>query len=526
MSGAGVRLGPPARTGLGLIWGAAAAVFACFTAVAAGFASPDEAWFLQVVRRVQSGETLYRDVWFGVTPLSIHLTRALASVFGTEVLVSRTVVMACLLATLWFCIRAVEGTGSTGRTPWLLFVAVFVFGIAQPGLPTPYTPLGVALFMGTFASTLAWLRSEEHGEPSVGRLVLAGSLAGLCFGAKQNVGLCAFAALLVVVLGGGAGQVRQRGRNIVAAAVSFAATASLALLPTWLEGGAEWLLFYGFLNKAAYLEAGSIPYSSFLDRVWQFVRSPRWPRYFVSGHYYSALLLAPLTFVLLFLAWASGRSSQRRTTTGVIAFSAGAILSVYPRAGSGSMLAAVPALLVGLVHGWNSIRPRLPDAFGRACVLAATVWVVGGAVLFFAGPFSDLVWGDQELSAIPHFRGVLVDREVSRELLQQAAVVSRATGGQPTFLVGPNNGFFYLTAAVTNPTPFDYPYLSILGRQGERRLIVAVQRKTIRSVFLFFGGVDQQTPIRLLNVVKREMSPVRRTDFGTLYRLRETAVAP
>lgn len=528
MSGAGTRLPSLARPGRGLLRGLAAAAFAWFTVVAAGFVSPDEAWFLQVVHRVRSGETLYRDVCFGVTPLSIQLTRALASVFGTQVLVSRTVVMGCFLATLWFCCRAVDRTGGTARTPLLLIASTIVFGTAQLGVgaPTPYTPLAVALFMGTFASALAWLRSDPAAGPAVGRLVLAGTFAGLCFGTKQNMGVCALAALLAAILTGRPRGGRARLRDITVAMASFFAASSLVLLPVWIQGGGERLLFYGFLNKEAYIEAGSVPYSSFLARVWELIKSPRWPRYFISGHSYSTFLLPPLTLALLVLAWMSGRSTQRRYTAGVMAFAVGACLSVFPRGGSSSILAATPAVLVGLVHAWDSLRSRIPVAFVRACTLAATVWVAGGLVLSVAGPVCDMVWGDLELSTIPHFRGVLVDREVRREILEQAAVISRATAGQPTFLIGPNTGFFYLTAGVTNPSPFDYPYVSILGRQGEEQVVSAIRSNRIRYVFLFFGPEDRQTPIRLLNVVRGEMSLVSREDFGALYRSRELAPSP
>ena len=51
----------------------------------------DEVWMTQVLRRVLEGETLYRDIFFGVPPLSVYATAAIGKLFGAELIVVRCV---------------------------------------------------------------------------------------------------------------------------------------------------------------------------------------------------------------------------------------------------------------------------------------------------------------------------------------------------------------------------------------------------------------------------------------------------
>ena len=83
-----MRVTTPRALAAGLCVAAIAALI-WFTIVAEGFAAPDESWFLQVVARLQSGETLYRDVYFNATPLSVYVTLGLTSIFSTELAVDR-----------------------------------------------------------------------------------------------------------------------------------------------------------------------------------------------------------------------------------------------------------------------------------------------------------------------------------------------------------------------------------------------------------------------------------------------------
>ncbi len=66
--------------------GAALTFLALVMSVVTGVDDWDEMWFLQVASRVAGGEALYRDVFFGSTPLGVWLAAPAVELFGSEVL--------------------------------------------------------------------------------------------------------------------------------------------------------------------------------------------------------------------------------------------------------------------------------------------------------------------------------------------------------------------------------------------------------------------------------------------------------
>jgi hypothetical protein len=98
-------------TGIGLF--VASVLLSIAGGFAAGLTPYDEAWFLQVVHRVTSGEVLYRDVFFGVTPLSVQMTAPAVRLFGAEILVIKAVVGLCFALSALVSNRpAARGRGS------------------------------------------------------------------------------------------------------------------------------------------------------------------------------------------------------------------------------------------------------------------------------------------------------------------------------------------------------------------------------------------------------------------------------
>ena len=55
----------------------------------------DESWFLQVLSQLSLGDILYRDVFFGITPLSVYLTYIPIRIFGVQILVVKVVMSLC-----------------------------------------------------------------------------------------------------------------------------------------------------------------------------------------------------------------------------------------------------------------------------------------------------------------------------------------------------------------------------------------------------------------------------------------------
>ena len=69
---------------IALLWLLAGLIFSGIGFVSSwtrGVNITDESWFLQVLYRVSSGGVLYRDMFFGATPLSVYLTLIPVSIF-------------------------------------------------------------------------------------------------------------------------------------------------------------------------------------------------------------------------------------------------------------------------------------------------------------------------------------------------------------------------------------------------------------------------------------------------------------
>ena len=499
-----------------LLCGLGALAFGWLSAATHEFASPDEAWFLQVVNRVESGEMLYRDVYFGVTPLSVSLTRLMASLLGAEILVSRAVVMASFFLTVIICTALARRLRLTSGTRTLLVLGLLVYGISFP-FPPPYTPLAVLFFVGSFLAAVVWCQDDRAGRGAIGKLAAAGFLGGFCFAAKQNLGIYALAALLVSVLA----KRRRSGEDVLRDAavlvLAFFAACVVALLPVWLGGGTDGLITYGFTSKGTYLELGQVSHLAPLQRLWGAIHNPKPHVGFALFHWNLVFLLPPLVFALLLAAWVRGRFPDRSIAAILTAFVIAGYLVVYPRPGSSHVIYAVPVLLVGLGYAWGALRPSIPLRLVRFAHLAAAVWLSAGLLLWGGRSAVHLLTDRYVFSTIPHFRGMLIQRDRHQALRQQAAALARAVDGRPALLVGRDACFYYLAARVKNPSAFDFPYASVFGPFGQEEVIRGIRENRIRAVFLFFDPVDRQSPVRIQNYVRERMAPVRKEEFGVLY---------
>ena len=53
-----------------------------------------------------------------------------------------------------------------------------------------------------------------------------------------------------------------------------------------------------------------------------------------------------------------------------------------------------------------------------------------------------------------------------------------------TFLLVPDAGLYYLITGMRNPTPYDYPYVTAFGRNGEAQTAAAIRRGEITKVLI------------------------------------------
>lgn len=488
----------------GLTLLAAAAAVVVLAAVGQGFATADEAWFLQVVERVRGGDLPYRDCYFNVTPLSLYLVRAFAALTGNELLTLRMVTLTSFALTAWLGSTLAGRLGLGGPARALVALGTLAFSV-QPA--TPYTPLAMVFFAGCFLASLrapaapaSWFR-------------WAGAWAGLAFAAKQNVGLLALLAV------GGSLLAVERGRGRLRAALGaiggFAGTAVFCLLPVVAQGGGPRLLQYGFVGKTTYLEVAGVPYVSALWRLGAALGDPFDLPSLGRAWYEAAFLLPPLVFVGLLVAVVKG--GDRRVDGTVVSFTLAAWAVAFPRFGSSHLGFAIPFLLVGAGHAWHRLARLLPPRLVRAAVALASLWIGVGAGARL------VVWGARigadgwAFSELPHFRAVVVRPQEVARLRDQRDTVSRLGANRPALILARNSGLFYLTASLHNPTPYDYPYRSVLGPQGEAELVARIEDRSLTRVIVFEEPPDQQSPLRVERAVRDRMREAERVGGIALF---------
>ncbi|CAA9368362.1 MAG: hypothetical protein AVDCRST_MAG68-5195 [uncultured Gemmatimonadetes bacterium] len=490
---------------------AGAAVFAVALAfsAASGFGTADESWYLRVIARTLAGDVLYRDTFLGVTPLSVFLVAPLAALFGTEILVVKAAVALCFAASVLtgcaICRRLGAGWGAT------LVFGASLFAYLLPGLTrmgAPYSPLAVALLLGCFALALRW----AAGTRAEGRvLAAAGALAGLCFMAKQNMGVYALAALVAAVVFAGPAGGRGALRRTAVVAVSFAGVVVLAAVPVVASGGLEALVDYGFTGKGTYLRAGRISFFGEVAELLRLVAAPS-PRLLLQHQF----ALPFLAFPVMLAAWIGAEPGRRKRATIVLLFAGAGFLGVFPRADATHLAIGTPFLLLGVVHGWRELRLR--GRAPRAAAAGAAAWVAILLAATLSVPARRLVSGRFEVSELPHFRGVVVVRGQSRESLLRAGELARSAPGGEILLLSPRAGFYYLLTGLENPTPYDYPLSTTFGSGGQARVEAMIRRGRIRTACLDPATPPGLRPEGVERAVRRHLRFSHRTGLCAVYR--------
>jgi hypothetical protein len=532
------------RAATGLLF----AALAFFLSYLGGLEDTDESWFMQVTQRVASGETLYRDVYFNSTPLPVYLTVAFAKLFGNELLVHKALLAllsALILQLLWLiadqyaaprltsqCLPAQPSISPMRGAPLLLLLGMFVYGI--PWKVTT-TPLATVFFLACQAATLAYLGTERqtNGPGSVrshAYLALAGAAAGLSFCSKQNYGVAALVALLAcAVLGSRSAPGRRRLLPLALILFAFATVTILVHVPVYVSGGVEGLIDYGFASKTQYVRFAGLSLFDGLQTLWTasrllFSSPPLWMH--LQNTYWTIPFLLPfVAFPSLALACLAGRKDRREIAIAATLFAGAGFLGVFPRCDQIHLAFVVPHLLLALSYASQSVPRSWPggsssSSWRLACHVVVFVWLGAGLGLKVIQPTLPLLSGRRSLSVLPHYRGTPVKtaRDLSRK--SDADALARLAGGKPLFLLSPRAGFLYLTSGVRNPTPFDYPIITGLGLDGERRFIQAISRGDIDVV-----GVDQAwlpglRPSLLIGHIRNNFTKTDDVGLVTLYRRR------
>jgi hypothetical protein len=302
--------------------------------------------------------------------------------------------------------------------------------------------------------------------------------------------------------------------SIAVSAFLLAATATL--LPVYASGAFDRFLVCAF-DKRTYLAMGGVPYSAAVDRF-RVVAGRDWSLDAVWAAYRElGFLLPPVTFVLLAAVCMRASGIARQTALVVTLFVGAGYLVVFPFQGGSSIVYAIPVLLTGFAYGWTAVRPLFSVRMARAVTIAVTLLFAAQIGLRFVRQARTLASPDYVTSDLRHFRWMRVPRAQYGGLIRDADLLSGLAAGKPLFLVGPNTGFFYLAAGVTNPDSFDYPYASVFGRTGQQDVIARIRAGEIGAVFIFADAMDRQTPWLLQEFVETTMTPVHREDLGVLF---------
>jgi len=478
----------------------------------------DETWFLQVIRRLKEGEILYRDVFFGVNPISAYVTLFFSLFFGTEILVLKFLQALCFASTVFLTVRISRLFLPEKKWPWLVIGFLFVYSPPYPN--SLYSPLGMVFFIATLYSALKWIqitKSQVFSERSRGWLIWSGVFAGLTFGVKQNYGILALLALAGVFLFASVPRAHSKMRctwiGIVSGAF-FMVVLLTVVLPVVLTHSEEAYWEYAFMRKVNYIRHSQIPYFRNFQPLFNWMR----PSFFsyVKTAYGLLFFLFPFAILPLLLGFLLWRPRDQKPEFLVLLFfGMASIFSAYPRFDSIHVVYSVPAMLIGGEVIWIGLRTLLNPFLRRVISWALVVWLSPGIILSIRRPIKLAFTGGYAFSTLPHFRYALFNTKEYVELKDHIQDLKKNLPSNEAFLLGAGPGIYYLTCGIHNPTPMDYP-LGLSKRELDK-IKKEIQTGEILTVVLLYPLDYCNAPISLIEEVKTSMHKIKQLDFGEMY---------
>jgi hypothetical protein len=451
-----------------MLWLLAAAIFVARLAISIvlGWNTTDEAWNLQVVQRCLSGETLYRDVYYGVTPLPMYISCLFCAIFGVQAIVLKALSAATFAGIFLATCDVLRRAGATMK-PWSIAVLIALVPIAPytAALYNDLSPLSILLLA---SAVLAW-----QAAPDIRRAAWVGILLGLCFAAKQNTGSYAALCVAAVVMFSPVAPIAQRLRHLAAAAVASMIVTALFLLPIVLMGGWHDMMIQCFSNKSSYLQHAAV---SFFDGFRTLAESaaslPQRPAAitFFWSLIFPLAILAPAAYAVALV---------RKPTRGMITllpFLLALAGNMYPRADIGHVARAFPAMLIALILA----APAFPKLLARS-IAADGMSLAGIALilLLLAVPWR-MASRRYVFSTLPHTRGIMLRVEERDRLKFLASTI--AAQPRPLFILSTEAGALYLISDTKNPTRYDYPLVNAFPPGEQQRTIEAIHSHRIRTV--------------------------------------------
>ena len=365
---------------------------AAFFALVQEINTDDETWFLQVLHRFLSGEKLYKEIFLGVSPLSVYITALPMFFLGHELLIARLVLVLYFTLGVYFMLLIMKELKIERYGTPLFFLGCFVLAHPQTNWGfSPYNPLAKVLLLATFWTALKWNASLEESLPARPWiwLLFSACMAALCFAAKQNVGgiaaLCALANCFV--------QRKKTGLFDMSIFIAmFFFVLALLFLPIFLQDAFDSFLHYGIFHKTRYLSMRDNTY--FLD--------------FKDWSLYSICIYL-LPFALSLGGLLSFRKKGTHKHTFLI-FLIGGALVLFPRPDNMQKIAFVPFALLGVLYFYSLLERQIPSRvqlFTKWSLVFAFSWVL---LLPLKGTFTGLFEGELVFSSIPKLRWIVMPK--------------------------------------------------------------------------------------------------------------------
>lgn len=463
-------------------WGALT-LFSIYYAICRGFLV-DETWYLRVMQRMLDGEILYRDIFLNVTPLSAYLTELWLGLFGVEMLAMRLLLVLCFLLTVAACLKIARQVGLGPEARLMLTISLCAcMPPGEIGSGALYSPLAYLFFLYGFSAILKWKHEDVRSLPHDGyrTLIMAGVMSGLSFASKQNIGIISIGLAGLIVL---TTEPRlYRLRPLLVTWCAFFLVSAGALIPVWFSGGWMQFLDYGFWNKTSYLQYGEISYWTAFYRLFDLIASPG------DVGIVRQLGREVISFLPLLAGLALGLSrtlSKSNTHALPLMLFVGAVfLCAYPRFDYIHLSMTVPPAIIGLVYAWPSFRARLPIILIRSVQAAVIAWLT---LWGWYAARDGAVWllsGDYRMANLPHYRGLLMHSAWHDKVARMANDIRQNAVDDHPFILGAYSGFYYLLTDLKNPTPFDLPMKTSMGRHGIGQVMEAIEQGRIQQALVY-----------------------------------------
>jgi len=414
----------------------------------------DEAWFLHITLRHLEGEVLYRDVFLGVTPLSVQVASAWLRLWGESWLALKA--LSALIAAGTLLLTLFWGRQKGFSRNELLFFGAILWMLTPLEGHSLYAPLGAFLLLVGF-----YLVDREA--PSW----LGGLALGLTAATKQTIGLAGLAAAGWAIAHRSDATGKRKTAQGFGLLGGFLLGNGLALLPFLGTGAFPHLWVQGFVGKSRYLRVSLAPF-----------RGDEWP-----GALNLCFMACICAILLLPLMRRKQDAWPQDSLKTLYPFALLSMVAVAVRAVWGQVYEVLP--LVGLVAlaSWRMVSEAISARVWKGLLIGLT----GGSILIFVKPLLkdslSLLRGQSIFVHSGPFHGLPMRRDPGADLLRGMQMLG--TGRTDTFLLMKHAAHGYRLGGARNPTPYDYPTVPAFSRDGEAHVLEAIRCGRVQRVLIW-----------------------------------------